>query len=92
VAPASAWNLGDSAQFNFQSSVLTAGSSSTVLLFATSGVPVWQNGTLADGSSKSELVVSAAGPQGAGTPLPVPAAAGAGMGLFGVMAAGRRKK
>jgi hypothetical protein len=92
AAPTSSFNFGDSAQFNFGVNSLVAGGSSTVLLFATSGPPAWQNGTLADGASKTDLVVSASGPQGAGTPLPMPAAAGAGMGLFGLLAVGRRKK
>lgn len=91
--PTSAQNFGDSAQFNFGPGSLVAGTDSTVLLFATSGTPVWKNASLADGASKTELVVSASGPQGGPeTPLPTPAAAGAGVGLLSLLAVGRRKK
>lgn len=84
----------DSAQFNFTTGGhITPGTSSTVLLFATSGTPVLQNGTLADGASDTELVVSAFSPGTPGTPLtPLPTTACAGMALLGLASMGRRRK
>jgi len=71
---------------------LQMGTRSTVLLFATSGAPVLQSGTLADGASDSQLVVSATGPLLQGTPLPLPTSACAGMALLGLLSMGRRRK
>jgi len=80
--------------FNFGNSTpfLQQGLKSTVLLFATSGSPVLQNGSLTDGSTDSELVVSATGPNLIGQPLPLPTAAFAGAGLLGVLSMGRRRR
>ena len=63
-----------------------------VLLFATSGVPVFQPGSLSDGSTDSELVVSAFSPGTPGLPLPLPTTACAGMALLGLVSMGRRRK
>jgi len=79
--------------FDFLSApFLQQGTKSTVLLFATSGAPVLQSGTLADGASGSNLVVSATGPNLIGQPLPLPTAAFAGAGLLGVLSMGRRRR
>jgi hypothetical protein len=71
---------------------LQQGTKSTVLLFATSGLPVLQPGSLSDGATDSELVVSATGPNLIGQPLPLPTAAFAGAGLLGVLSMGRRRR
>jgi len=65
---------------------------STVLIFAAAGAPVFQAGSLSDGASASSLVVSATGPNLIGQPLPLPTAAFAGAGLLGVLSMGRRRR
>jgi hypothetical protein len=84
----------DSAQFNFVGTAfhISQGQSSTVLLFATTGLPVLQNGSLSDGATDTELVVSATGPLLQGTPLPLPTSACAGAALLGLLSMGRRRK
>lgn len=63
-----------------------------VLLFASAGGPVLQEATVSDGASASNLVLSAGGPLGGGTPVPLPSAAWGGLALMGVMALSRVRK
>jgi len=65
---------------------------STVLLFASAATPVFQNASLSDGATDSELVVSATGLVLIGQPLPLPTTAFAGAGLLGVLSMGRRRR
>jgi len=81
-----------SAQYDFFSPPIMQGQKSVVLLFATSGTPVLQNGSLSDGATDTELVVSATGPVLIGQPLPLPTSACAGVALLGLLSMGRRRK
>jgi hypothetical protein len=81
-----------SAQYDFLSPPIQVPSKSTVLLFATAGAPVLQNGSLSDGATDTELVVSATGPVLIGQPLPLPTSACAGVALLGLLSMGRRRK
>jgi len=63
-----------------------------IMLFASSGLPVYQQASVSDGATGTGLVLSVTGPQGGGTPLPTPNAACGGLALVTIAAAFRYAK